>query len=105
MAGLKELKMRNTHTPGPWTVAPSSNPKNGSGWRDIHALGSEFSPAYVGEAMLYDAQLIAAAPELLDALLLLCDNIELSKLNVKKDFSLMNAHANACKAIRKARGL
>jgi len=66
--------MRNTHTPGPWTVAPSSNPKNGSGWRDIHSLGGEFSPAYIGEAMAYDAQLIAAAPELLAAL------IELEKL-------------------------
>lgn len=52
-------------TPGPWAVAPSSNPANGSGWRDIVSTGGEFSPAYVGEALAQDAALIAAAPGLL----------------------------------------
>lgn len=57
-----------TSTPGPWTVQASSNPKNGTDWRDIVSLGTEFSPSYVGEALEQDAQLIAAAPDLLAAL-------------------------------------
>jgi hypothetical protein len=56
------------HTQGPWIVAPSSNKGNGSDWRDIHSIGEEFSPSYVGEALEQDAQLIAAAPDLLKAL-------------------------------------
>ena len=58
------------HTQGPWIVAPSSNKTRpiGSDWRDIHSVGGEFSPSYVGEALEQDAQLIAAAPDLLEAL-------------------------------------
>lgn len=52
-------------TPGPWAVQPSSNPKNGTGWRDIVSLGQEFTPSYVGEALERDAPLIAAAHKLL----------------------------------------
>lgn len=40
--------------------------------------------------------------ELLDALKNLAANIDLSKLNVRKDFSLLNAHAAATKALFKA---
>ena len=57
--------MNTTHTPGPWAVQKSSNPKNGTAWRDIVSLGGEFSPAYVGEALDKDAALMAAAPDLL----------------------------------------
>ena len=46
-------------TPGPWAVQQSSNPGNGASWRDIVATG---------EALERDADLIAAAPDLLDAL-------------------------------------
>lgn len=60
--------MKTKHTPGPWEVRPSSNPHNGSAWRDIVSTGTEFSPAYVGEALDRDARLIAAAPDLLAAL-------------------------------------
>jgi hypothetical protein len=56
------------HTPGPWVIQPSSNPKNGSAWRDIVSMGCEFTPSYVGEALEHDARLIAAAPDLLIAL-------------------------------------
>lgn len=56
------------HTSGKWEVRPSSNPKNGTGWRDIVSTGGAFSPAYVGEALEKDARLIAAAPEMLQAL-------------------------------------
>lgn len=57
-----------THTPGPWIVGPSSNPDNGTRWRDILSTGTPFAPSYVGESLEHDAQLIAAAPELLAAM-------------------------------------
>ena len=59
--------MTTQHTPGPWTIRQSSNPKNGTGWRDIIVPG-EFGPMYLGEALESNARLIAAAPELLEAL-------------------------------------
>lgn len=58
---------KTKHTPGPWAVRESSNPKNGTAWRDIVSTGDHFSPSYVGEAMEQDASLIAAAPDLLAA--------------------------------------
>ena len=61
--------MEKKHTPGPWAVRESSNPKNGTAWRDIVSTGDHFSPSYVGEALEQDAHLIAAAPELLEALI------------------------------------
>lgn len=66
--------MKSQHTPGPWAVQKSSNPKNGTAWRDIVSLGGEFSPAYVGEALDRDAALIAAAPDLLNALKMVLDD-------------------------------
>ena len=42
--------------------------------------------------------------ELREAIKLLANEINLSKLNVKKDFSLMVAHANALKVIGKNDG-
>ena len=54
------------HTPGRLEVRPSSNPKNGTDWRDIIALDTHPYPGtYVGEAMVHDAELFAAAPALL----------------------------------------
>jgi hypothetical protein len=64
---LEKTKLIHPHTPKPWIVAQSSNPKNGTGWRDIVSTGCVFSPCYVGEAMEQDAHLIASAPELLEA--------------------------------------
>lgn len=56
------------HTPTPYAVAPSSNPKNGKAWRDIVATTTEFSPAYVGEALEHDAEFIVRACNAHDAL-------------------------------------
>jgi hypothetical protein len=56
------------HTKGPWEVRPSSNPHNGTGWRDIVSTGEAFGPSYVGEALQKDAALISSAPCLLEAL-------------------------------------
>ena len=46
----------------------------------------------------------AAAPAMYEALKFLTSEIDLSKLNVRKDFSLMNAHAWAIKVILQAEG-
>ena len=51
-----------------------------------------------------DARLFAAAPAMYEALRVLTSEINLSTLNVRKDFSLMNAHACAVKAILQAEG-
>ena len=56
------------------------------------------------DAAIAADRLIAAAPELLEACKYLAKEINLSKLNIKKDFSLINAHATALKAIYKAEG-
>ena len=50
------------------------------------------------------ARLIAAAPDLLQTLKDLAGEINLSKLNIRNDFSLINAHACATKAIAQAEG-
>lgn len=39
--------------------------------------------------------------QIAEALELLANQINLSKLNIRKDFSLINAHANALKALNK----
>lgn len=56
--------MKN-HTPGPWIVG--GHPKDGSGtaWREVVSMGTEFKPSYICAAVQEDAQLIAAAPDLL----------------------------------------
>ena len=94
-------KENMTHTKGPWRIGDAGNTVFGppcglppqriadlSNTKDHHA----------------NARLIAAAPELLDALESLTKEINLGKLNVKKDFSLLVAHANATKMIAKATG-
>lgn len=60
-------------TPLPWESSRnSSNPHNGSGWRDVLSTGAEFSPCYVGEGIEADAAYIAHAanayPRLVEAL-------------------------------------
>ncbi len=93
------------HTTGPWSI-------RGNRIERVDGIP--------GQAMSFDlvctinegrltesaanARLIAAAPELLEALQSLAKEINLSKLKIKKDFSLINAHAAALKAIYKAKG-
>ncbi len=57
-----------THTPGPWEIRPTSKKGNGTGWRDIVSMSGPFTPSYIGEALDINANLIAAAPDLLAAL-------------------------------------
>ncbi len=56
-----------THTPTPWTIAPSSNPHNGTDWRDVRAHG-EFGEMYLGEALEQDAAHIVRCVNSHDAL-------------------------------------
>lgn len=51
------------HTPTPYTVRDrSSNPNNGTGWRDILAKSSyDGNDMYIGEALEADAQFIVRA--------------------------------------------
>ena len=96
------------HTPGPWRSYNVSRNKILKQWRiqrddcrhDI-ALVSLDVPVDDRERI---ANLIAAAPVMYEALRMLTSEINLSTLNVRKDFSLMNAHACAVKAILQAEG-
>ena len=58
--------MTDKHTPGPWTVSPdNSRVVQGEGRRIALAYSHAIQPGAVGDA---NARLIAAAPELLEAL-------------------------------------
>lgn len=56
------------HTPGPWKVGEHPGDGSGSGWRKVLSEGGTFSPAFVCNAYINDAHLIAAAPDLLEEL-------------------------------------
>lgn len=95
-----------THTPGPW---------NAEGFEITCDRWSTLATVDRGATDMDDnvimdseaeanARLIAAAPEMLETLKLLTARIDLSKLNVSKDFGLMNAHACALKAIARVEG-
>lgn len=56
-----------SHTPTPWALAQSSNPKNGTKWRDLRAMGA-FGEMYIGEALEQDAAHIIHCVNMHDAL-------------------------------------
>ena len=104
------------HTPEPWMPGWTKNTwakvyqgvKGEYGGRTIahilpiHANGARQAGDFAQEEA--NSRLIAAAPSLLRALEDLTSEIKLGKLNIRKDFSLINAHAAATKAIRQATG-
>jgi hypothetical protein len=55
--------------------------------------------AFIVECVNAHYALVAENERLREALKGLADNINLSKLNIRKDFSLMNAHAYALKVL------
>ena len=57
--------MKQKHTPGPWSI--NGNKIDGNGYHIVSVNSHRTSE---GEA---NARLIAAAPELLEALILICD--------------------------------
>lgn len=98
----KEIrKMRNKHTPGPWGVKYIGGNRIAivrPGYSRIATMLPNDKTREMDEA---NAALIAKAPELLEALRDMASEIQsrLHKLNVRRDFSLMNYHAAAAKLI------
>ena len=86
------------HTPGPWYAANMGNDFQGLVVEE--QTGKNIAVAYDKR----DVHILAAAPAMYEALRVLTSEINLSTLNVRKDFSLMNAHACAVKAILQAEG-
>lgn len=100
------------HTPGPWVIE--------KGWNgdrptitakvsktqviDNRGLIADLEHTPFIEHAQANARLIAAAPAMYEALRVLTSEINLSTLNIRKDFSLINAHACAVKAILQAEG-
>ena len=85
-------------------TAPSSNPKNGSNWRDLHQTDAHYSPCYIGEAKDQEtANLFAAAPDLLAAVkaLLRCQDIVCDESAGSTEAAVEMAQA----AVRKAVGV
>ena len=102
------------HTPGPWQIgkvnhkkqridldSPATDPRLGySRWDGFaRVYGCEYRPDIGSEIMMANAQLIAAAPELLDALRGLVYHVGTTA--IYQDVPEINA---ARKAIRKATG-
>ena len=69
--------------------------------RVIANCGMEPSHQLDDDEAIANARLVASVPELLYALQSLAGQIDLSRLNVRKDFGLLNAHAFALKVIHK----
>ncbi len=80
-------------TQGPWRVGDA-------GWTIFGPPRLGKTPEVVATCTTRaDAALIRATPELLLALEGLAREINLSKLKIRKDFSLINAHAYATKVL------
>ena len=96
--------MSTQHTPGPWSVE-RDRAKSLSLYAGTTFIGEVYhdkdEPSTEEQG---NVNLIAAAPAMYEALRMLTSEINLSTLNVRKDFSLMNAHACAVKAILQAEG-
>lgn len=90
----------NEHTPTPWGAV-----KYESGWALIGPTSDdkiarvEKTNGHANAAFIVRA--VNAHEELLAALRSLTKQIHLGKLNIRKDFSLINAHAWATKIIAK----
>ena len=92
--------MTTKHTPGPWGFGLGDNES-----QEICAETGEHICTVEQYPIKENALLIAAAPELLDALEHLASEAwQLRKGDVKKDYHLLVAHNAALKAIRKAKG-
>lgn len=97
-----------SHTPGPWKIdeneeLPLAVIQDNEDGEGICEIGKKESCSYAATPEQWaNARLIAAAPDMLRALKELTKEINLSKLNIRKDFSLINAHAGALKEIHKA---
>lgn len=105
--------MTTNYTPGPWSADDNGDvyaKRNGADEQIAEAFAL-FDPSYPnpeqhadwGDEAKANARLIAAAPDMLDALVHLAAEVRsLGLLDVKKRFSLVVYHAAAEKAIHKA---
>ena len=87
-------------TPGPWVGYTNTD-------EGRHIISEAYAQDVIVCEQVHtdaDISIIAAAPAMYEALRVLTSEINLSTLNVRKDFSLMNAHACAVKAILQAEG-
>lgn len=86
--------MMNKHTQGPWVLSPHGRMPNGVTMFFVNKITS------VGTSNIYDANLIAAAPELLEALERLALEISGRGMTANQYEALIIARA----AIAKAKG-
>lgn len=114
-SALAAAVMSNPHyTPGPWKLERfnKTNRNDGNdGWYVVSAAGDH---ADIGEAHLYpphpddihrcraNAALMAAAPELLEALLVLMRDVEMVCADVAQELELAPAIFQANRAVKKA---
>ena len=94
------------HTPGPWQIGgelisqEGTNIEIASVW--AQSANRKFAPSQSKADA--NAHLIAAAPELLEALVTLCDKVDHNRYNPRADFDFFLADAAARTAIDKAIG-
>ena len=93
------------HTPGPWMVTPDHD--EGIGWRHVSSFPEGFGDIATtwsgkhGDASEANARLIAAAPDMLDALEELVDTLD--SRGVIDSFTTQSARAAIAKATGKTR--
>jgi hypothetical protein len=92
--------MKTKHTPKPWRTVPSTS-GGGTSRMDIVSDGGEFGPSFVaGDILPEDAKLMAAAPELLEALvnayMVMMTCVHRDKKAIEKALQMaVSAHAKA----------
>ena len=97
-------EQRAAHTPGPW-IRGARLLDVCAGASVVATVACASSHPATEEQAHANARLIAAAPDLLEALIELQKKLhEAIRLDVKKHYSLMVADAAASTAIRKAKG-
>ncbi len=111
--------MSAQHTPGPWTISTDTKSQHGLAWGGYWQIDGEYDAVACNqycyantkpEVSAANARLIAAAPELLEALeALMPSNVSLTNRNIRDMHTLpmdveVGALRRAAAAIAKARG-
>ncbi len=99
--------MNNTakHTPGPWHIGMKPCPMvYGPQGEQVVPINIMLDMSEVTANAAHIVHCVNNHDALLQALKALVREIDLSKLNVRKDFSLLNAHAYATKTLAQAEG-
>lgn len=94
--------MRNQHTPGPWIAKISKGGISVWGSDNYAIFSRAFNTHKDDKQVMADAALIAAAPELLEALEELLESPDLKTNDLEQ--GTINAMHLAIKAIAKAKG-